>query len=49
MNPLGIKAVENLWIMWITPVKTAIFRHFPPYFLWITLWKLWMNKVFGCA
>ena len=46
---LGIMVVENLWIMWISAVETAIFRHFPPAFLWITLWILWMNTFFGCA
>ena len=44
-----IRDVDNLWIMWITPVETAIFRHFPLWILWITLWILWMNTLFGCA
>lgn len=44
-----IRFVDNLWIMWITPVETAKFRHFSPVKLWITLWTLWMNTLFGCA
>jgi len=44
-----IRAVEKLWILWIKPVQTANLRHFHRNFLWITLWTLWMNNLFGCA
>ena len=46
---LLIRNVDKLWMVWTTFAKTAKYRHFSPWDMWISLWKLWMNAVFGCG
>ena len=49
MKAYRISAVDKLWTVWIIRRKSAILQGFCWGKLWITLWTLWMNRVFGCA